>query len=166
MRTDGPTIPADLVDSALANLVRQFARPLDCLRELVQNSIDAGSPRVEVELAYSARDEQVGTLAIAVRDFGEGMDEHVIDHELTRMFASSKVGDLTKIGRFGIGFTSVFAIAPDAVHVCTGRHGHGWELVFHPDRSFDKIRLDTPAHGTCVTLYKRIPAVQREPDQE
>jgi len=148
-----------LYDDALENLVRQFARPLDCLRELVQNSIDAGSPRVEVRLGWTPpKDAEVeGVLAITVEDFGHGMDEHVIDQELTRMFASSKAGDLSKIGRFGIGFTSVFAIAPDLVHLRTGRHGEGWELVFHPDRSFDKLRVDRPIQGTRIVLYKRMP---------
>jgi hypothetical protein len=153
----GEGVAPAIYTSALDNLVRQFARPLDCLRELVQNSIDAGSPRIEVTLSFTPADPGEGVLAIAVRDFGEGMDEHVIDNELTRMFASSKAGDLSKIGRFGIGFTSVFAIAPEVVHVTTGRHGTGWELVFHADRSFDKIELDQPHKGTCVTLFKRIP---------
>ncbi|HCH64262.1 MAG TPA: hypothetical protein DFR83_15770, partial [Deltaproteobacteria bacterium] len=161
MSLPGPSRSAGRFDSALDNLVRQFARPLDCLRELVQNSIDAGSPRVEISLGYTAREECNGTLAISIRDFGEGMDEHVIDHELTRMFASSKAGDLTKIGRFGIGFTSVFAIGPEAVHVRTGRHGSGWELIFHPDRSFHKIRVEEPVRGTSVTLYKHITSAQR-----
>ena len=26
----------------------------------------------------------------------------------------------------------------------TGRHGEFWELVFHKDRSYDKVRIDTP----------------------
>ncbi len=76
-----------LADQALANLVDQFARPLDFLRELAQNSIDAGSPRIEVEVAYEdgkASDDTAegkdGVLTITVRDFGEGMDEELIDN--------------------------------------------------------------------------------------
>ena len=42
----------NLAEQALDNLVNQFARPLDFLRELVQNSIDAGSPRIEVRIEY------------------------------------------------------------------------------------------------------------------
>ena len=34
------------------------------------------------------------------------------------------------------------------------------ELVFHPDRSFDKLRLDEPVQGTRVVLYKRIDPLQ------
>ena len=42
------------------------------------------------------------------------MDEQIIDNELTRLFSSSKEDDLTKIGKFGIGFTSIFAIQPES----------------------------------------------------
>ena len=153
-----------LADQALENLVNQFARPLDFLRELVQNSIDAGSPRVEVWLAWSDPEpgSDAGVLEIHVDDSGEGMDEALIDTQLTRMFSSTKEDDLTKIGKFGIGFTSIFAIQPDAVLLRTGRHGESWELLFHPDRSFDKVRLTEPVVGTRITMFKRMPARDRE----
>jgi hypothetical protein len=150
-----PESAPDLAREALDNLVHQFARPMDFLRELVQNSIDAGSPRVEVWVRYQA---DHGVLEVHVDDFGEGMDEAIVDRQLTRMFSSTKEGDLTKIGKFGIGFTSVFAIGPEAVLVRTGRHGEAWELLFHADRSFDKTRLDHPVSGTQITVYEQLPA--------
>jgi hypothetical protein len=148
----------DLVDDALDNLVNQFARPLDFLRELVQNSIDAGTPRVDIWIGWNADSKQPGkgVIEIHVVDHGEGMDEEIIDRQLTRMFASTKEDDLTKIGKFGIGFTSVFAIRPDAVLLRTGRHGQSWELLFHADRTFDKTRCEEPMEGTRITLYKSI----------
>lgn len=146
-----------LASQALSNLVNQFARPLDFLRELVQNSLDAGTPRVEVAVSYEAGDAaEDGVVAIHVDDFGEGMDERIIDDQLTRLFSSTKEDDLTKIGKFGIGFTSIFAIRPDAVLVHTGRYGEYWELLFHPDRSFEKVRVDKPVTGTRITLFKRM----------
>lgn len=147
-----------LAAQALENLVNQFARPLDFLRELVQNSIDAGSPRVEVWLSYAAprKGALEGVVEIHVDDFGDGMDEHLIDSQLTKMFSSTKEDDLTKIGKFGIGFTSIFAIRPDAVLLRTGKHGESWELLFHEDRSFDKVRLDVPVAGTQITLFKHM----------
>jgi hypothetical protein len=149
-----------LADQALANLVNQFARPLDFLRELVQNSIDSGSPRIEISLAFHPEpdDASRGVLEIHVDDFGEGMNEAIIDDQLTRLFSSTKEDDLTKIGKFGIGFTSIFAIGPEAVLLRTGRNGQYWELLFHADRSFDKLRIDEPVAGTKITLYKRMVA--------
>ncbi len=147
-----------LADEALDNLVHQFARPLDFLRELVQNAIDAGTPRVEVWTRFESPPpgESLGVLEIHVDDFGEGMDEAIIDSQLTRLFSSTKEDDLTKIGKFGIGFTSIFAIEPDAILLRTGRHGEAWELLFHADRSFDKVRADAALVGTQITLYKRM----------
>ncbi|MCB9743731.1 MAG: ATP-binding protein [Alphaproteobacteria bacterium] len=142
-----------LSDQALENLVNQFARPLDFLRELVQNSVDAGSPRVEVRALYR---EQEGVLELGVQDWGEGMDEEIIDNHLTRLFSSTKEDDLTRIGKFGIGFTSVFALRPEAVLVRTGRHDESWELLFHSDRSYDKVRAKEPIHGTNITLFKKL----------
>ena len=147
-----------LASQALTNLVNQFARPLDFLRELVQNSLDAGTPRVEVAVAFEPGPDQMGVVSVHVDDFGEGMDEHIIDEQLTRLFSSAKEDDLTKIGKFGIGFTSIFAIRPDAVLVHTGRHGEYWELLFHPDRTFDKVRVDKPVTGTRLTLFKEMRA--------
>ncbi|MFT5681126.1 MAG: hypothetical protein ACI8RZ_002032 [Myxococcota bacterium] len=149
---------SNLAQQALNNLVNQFARPMDFLRELVQNAIDAGSPRVEVSVKHIAgKAGESGVLEIHIADFGEGMDERIIDEQLTRMFSSTKEDDLTKIGKFGIGFTSIFAINPEAVILHTGRHGEFWELLFHPDRSFDKSRVDRAVDGTRITLFKGMP---------
>lgn len=147
-----------LADQALSNLVNQFARPLDFLRELVQNSIDAGSPRVAIWLSYEqpAPGKKQGVLEIHVDDSGEGMDRRIIDEHLTRLFSSSKEDDLTKIGKFGIGFTSIFAIQPQAVLLQTGRHGEAWEVLFHADRSYQVGPLDQAITGTRITLFKRM----------
>ena len=162
--SDNASMASELADQALANLVNQFARPLDFLRELVQNSLDAGSPRVDVWLDYQPSSEPgaEGILEIHVDDYGDGMDEAIIDQQLTRLFSSNKEDDLTKIGKFGIGFTSIFAIQPDAVLLRTGRHGQFWELLFHADRSFDKVRIDEPTVGTHITLFKRMDASRIE----
>lgn len=134
--------------SALDMLVRQFAQPLACLRELVQNAIDAGSNQVEVTLA-----KEPEGIRLSVSDTGEGMTEHIIETQLTRLFASSKEGDLTKVGKFGIGFVSVFALQPLAVVVDTGRQGESWRVLFKTDRSFELLKLPHGVEGTTVHLY-------------
>ncbi len=146
--------PDDLTAQAVANLVTQFSSALDFYRELVQNSIDAGSSTIEVWLDYTPDEAgSGGVIEIHVDDAGEGMTSQIIDDQLTTLFSSSKEGDLTKIGKFGIGFVSVFAIHPVGVLVQTGRDGEYWEVFFHEDRSFTKSSLATPIEGTQITLF-------------
>lgn len=149
----GPDITS--VGDALEGLVHQFADPWAFLRELVQNAIDAGSVQIEVRIDH---DEARGALVIEVADSGEGMTREIIDSRLTRLFSSAKEGDYTKIGRFGIGFVSVFAIDPELVCVDTGRAGEHWRVLFRRDRTFERIRLDQPVEGTTIRLYKRASA--------
>ncbi|MBN9417287.1 MAG: ATP-binding protein [Candidatus Eremiobacteraeota bacterium] len=130
-------------------LVDQFSDPYAFLREMVQNSLDAGSPEVEFELEHAQ-----GTTVLTCQDTGEGMDEQLIDQRLTRIFASSKEDDLTKIGQFGIGFLSLFALKPDHVVVDTGRNGQFWRVHFTPDRTFSKARLTDPVEGTRIRWVK------------
>lgn len=141
-----------LSQEAVENLVTQFSRRLDFLRELAQNSIDAGSSAVDVWMERSGSEDD-GVIEIHVDDFGDGMTESIIDNELTRLFASSKENDLTKIGKFGIGFVSVFAMKPKGILLHTGRSGEYWEVFFHEDRSFTKTRIDGPVDGTQITLF-------------
>ncbi len=148
------------VDELLARLVAQFASPYDLLRELVQNSMDAGSDRVDVVLhTHEVGDAVVFEIEIA--DTGSGMDEAIIDGELTRLFASGKSGDRTMAGGFGVGFVSVFAWQPDAVLLHTGRGAEAWELQFFADRRFEKRRIDEPVEGTSVRLFRRGQAAER-----
>ncbi len=139
------------VESVLDDLVNQFSDPHAFFRELIQNAIDAGSGEVEVSFEY---DDVSGVMTARVDDFGEGMTREIIESKLTRLFSSAKDSDFTKIGKFGIGFVSVFAVQPDAVCVDTGRNGEYWRVLFHADRSYDLIRLEAPVEGTQIRIIK------------
>lgn len=152
---------ATATDELLARLVGQFASPYDFLRELVQNSMDAGSDRVDVTLRVHPIGGDDIVLELEVTDSGSGMDEAILDGELTRLFASAKTGDRTMAGGFGIGFVSVFAWEPEAVLLHTGRGGESWELLFGADRRFEKHRADERFEGTTVRLFKRAHAAER-----
>ncbi len=136
---------------ALERLIHQFSDPLSFFRELIQNAIDAGTPEIDVAFSY-----EQGVMTISVDDYGEGMDRRIIDTKLTRLFSSGKEDDFTKIGRFGIGFVSVFAIDPDAVVVDTSRGGESWRVLFKKDRTFERIVLDLPVDGTKIRILKQV----------
>jgi len=144
---------------AIERLVQQFAQPLAFLRELVQNSLDAGTTTVEIETGF---DEPSNCCFLTVRDNGSGMTERIIDEQLTRLFSSTKENDLTKIGKFGIGFVSIFAVKTDLIVLETGCDGESWRVLFKPDRTFEKRRLRDRVEGTAITLYLSRPKADLE----
>ncbi len=144
------SMASDVV-GVLDDLVNQFSDPMSFLRELIQNAIDAGSGEVDIRIEH---DPGRGMMTVHVDDFGEGMDRSIIETKLTRLFSSGKDDDFTKIGRFGIGFVSVFAIGPQVVCVDTGRAGEYWRILFKPDRTYDLLSLDAPVEGTQIRIFK------------
>lgn len=157
-----PNIAIEAGDT-LDNLVQQFSDQFAFLRELVQNSIDAGSTRVDIEFEYTPnKDNDKGVFVLHVNDTGEGMTREVIDTKLTRLFSSSKEDDFTKIGKFGIGFVSIFALKPKAVFVDTGKDGEYWRIYFKEDRTFDRLVLPRPVEGTQIKWIKELTPKENE----
>lgn len=145
-----------MIEEVFSNLVDQFSDPFTFYRELIQNSMDAGSNQVEVEVEY---DEERQRVTVTVSDSGEGMDETIIEEQLTKLFSSTKENDLTKIGKFGIGFVSIFAIQPELILLDTGRDGKYWRIAFDSSTQYSLYRLEFPVEGTRIRLFKRLPAV-------
>src|SRR5262245_58781525 len=135
-------------------MVKQFADPYAFVRELVQNGIDAGAQTLEVSVEHSGT-----TAAVSVRDDGKGMTRAIIEGPLLTLFFSEKEGDSTKIGKYGVGFVSVFAIEPDVVMVDTWRSEGAWRLSLQPDYSYELEALESrPGSGTEVTVVKTMEA--------
>jgi molecular chaperone HtpG len=135
----------------VGDVIAQFADPLAFYRELVQNSIDAGSPSIEIRLEYADN-----IFRVAVRDRGEGMTRDTLENQLLVLFRSTKEKDTTKIGKFGIGFASVLAPSPEVVMVHTARDGR--RLTLHLQRDLTYRLFDAgPASqvGTTVELELR-----------
>lgn len=139
---------------ALGTLVQQFRGEYEFVRELVQNALDSGSAVVRVSTTYEPADDSssptAGLAAIHVDDDGSGMSRVVIEEHFTRLFASTKEDDLTCIGKFGVGFVSVFSVEPESVVVTTGTGVECWELVIDSDRRFDLYALENVRQGTCA----------------
>src|SRR3989338_6510013 len=111
-----------LAQGMVLDLVNQFSDTLAFYRELIQNSIDAGSNRIDVSLEYVLEPGGQGKAVMRVEDDGGGMDEDIIDNFLLVLFKSSKENDLTKIGKFGVGFLSVFAPKPSLGRASTSQN--------------------------------------------
>ena len=139
----------------VGDVTAQFADSLAFYRELIQNSIDAGTPSVEVRLVY---DEPAGVMRAQVRDRGEGMSREVVENQLLVLFRSTKEKDESKIGKFGIGFKSVLAPKPNIVVVQTSRAGRRLTLHLHPDLTYELYDAGAATQtGTSVELELAMP---------
>lgn len=154
-----PEAPRD--PGIVGDVIRQFADPKAFFRELVQNSIDAGSPSVEIRIEH---DPSAQKLRIAVRDQGVGMSRETLENQLLVLFRSTKEADPTKIGKFGIGFASVLAPGPEVVIVQSVRDGR--RLTLHLFRDLTYEIFDGGAatkSGTSVELVLAIEDAAVEP---
>ena len=142
-------------EEVLQDLVGQFADPYAFVRELVQNSLDAGAMGIDVDMSWDQ-----GLWIIEVVDDGEGMDRATIEGYLLTLFRSTKEEDRTKIGKFGIGFVSLFAMEPERVVVDTGRDGLWHRVIFDEQRAFTLIEQPDPFEGTTVRLEIRCDEVE------
>jgi molecular chaperone HtpG len=137
----------------VGEVIGQFADPFAFYRELVQNAIDAGTPSVEVIVEREADGEVVRA---SVRDAGEGMTREIVEDQLLVLFRSTKENDDSKIGKFGIGFASVLAPAPNVVVVHTSRDGRRLTLHLQRDLSYELFDAG-PATRTGTTVELEIP---------
>ena len=128
---DSHAVGGQVARDSLQALVAQFSQRGAFVRELIQNSIDAGAGRVDMRVV------EVGDhVEVTLADDGEGMDRETIEDRLLVLFASGKEDDATKIGKFGVGFVSLFAVAPTEVVIDTARHGEHHRLVFDAQRDY------------------------------
>jgi len=130
-------------------MVRQFADPYAFLRELVQNSVDAGATRIDVTVELAGGQ----TAYTRVADDGSGMTRSVLENNLCTLFASTKEGDASKVGKYGVGFVSVLAVEPDQVVVETWRAEASLVLTLQRDHSWElQTGIEQTGSGTRVTL--------------
>jgi hypothetical protein len=154
------------------------------LRELLQNAIDAirtrrsrhqqrseqqprrrqGGPSFDTTVYFTAEHRENGDVLITCRDYGVGMDEHIIRNYFTvagvsyyrsTEFERQDLG-FEPISRFGIGILSCFMVA-DSLHVRTYRD---------PDCAPPMAQADLQLPGAEAHRARRldlaIPAVDRQ----
>lgn len=126
-------------------------RPASVLKELVENSLDAGAKRIDIEI------EQGGVKLIKVRDDGVGIAETELALALSR-HATSKINDLqdleavATLGFRGEALASIASVSRLALTSSIEGSANGWKAVSE-GRDME-VDLQPAAHpqGTSVEV--------------
>ncbi|MGM0516601.1 MAG: DNA mismatch repair endonuclease MutL [Pseudomonadota bacterium] len=148
-------LPQSLVNQIAAGEVVE--RPASVVKELVENALDAGADRIEIQVVAG------GVKQLSVRDNGHGMSPEQMPLALAP-HATSKIRDLddleavASLGFRGEALASIQSISRLRLVSRAADDEHGWEL----DAGVDAEPRPTPAKpGTWIDvrdLFFNVPA--------
>lgn len=129
-----------ILDEYIANKIAAgevVERPASIVKELVENSIDAGSTKIDINI------KEAGLSYIKIKDNGEGLDDEDIDKAFLR-HSTSKIKnekDLFRINTLGFrgeALASIVAVSQLTLKSSTNSEGHGIEVYYEGSILIDK----------------------------
>lgn len=121
------------------------------LRELAQNSRDAGARSIRVDTEKD--NSQLETLIFS--DDGSGMSFSHAKKYLFRLYASSKTEEKYSAGMYGIGFWTIFRFEPQNIIIESRFKKEAWAVQMDSELNIKKIPCDLCDSGTRIQLSRR-----------
>ena len=139
-------LPDHLVNLIAAGEVVE--RPASVVKELLENSLDAGSTSIDIEL------EAGGRKLIAVRDDGCGMSRHNLllalqRHATSKITSPSDLNSIQTLGFRGEALPSIASVS--RMTILTSDGDEGWKMVITGGR-MDILEPAGRTRGTTVTV--------------
>ncbi len=157
-RTPIRPLPDPLINQIAAGEVVE--RPASAVKELLENCLDAGADRIEIDL------EQGGVSLIRVRDNGWGIPSEELPVALAR-HATSKIGSLqdlesvASLGFRGEALPSIASVSRLTLTSCAAEDAGGWRLVSDANGGAPAAQPAPHPVGTTVEvrdLFYNVPA--------
>ncbi len=158
--------PIRKLDTQLANQIAAgevVERPASVVKELLENSIDAGSKRIDIEITGG------GCGLIRIRDDGKGIPKDQL-HLALAPHATSKISsldDLDVIESFGFrgeALSSISSVSRFSLSSRTKDAEQGWQVIAEGREMLPKITAVAVTEGTRIDvreLFFNTPARRR-----
>lgn len=138
-------------------------RPASVVKELVENSIDAGASHIEVSL------EEGGLQAIVVTDDGQGLAAEELPAALRRHWTSklhdgAGLASIATLGFRGEALASIASVAEVEIVSRQSGSAHAWRITASPGREPSAAVPHPGPPGTRITvreLFYQVPARKR-----
>ena len=125
-------------------------RPASIVKELVENSIDAGATKIEIVV------EEGGLKSISVLDNGCGIEKDCVEtaflnHATSKIFDEKDLEKIFTLGFRGEALASIAAVSKVEVLTKTENEDFGTKLVIEGGKTVSKVDFGS-AKGTSIKI--------------
>lgn len=147
-------MPIKILAPQLANQIAAgevVERPASVIKELLENSLDAGAKRIDIEL------EKAGTQLIRIRDDGSGIAKEDLAlalsrHATSKIFSLADLEHVMSLGFRGEALASISSVARMTISSCAATADLAWQIKSDGQTIPDEIAPAAHPQGTTVAV--------------